>query len=81
MSGNSEIMGVRYQGTIILCIYRQPGASDVTLIDSLTRLRAANSCHPIIIVGNVHEREWLGSPFTSAAGAALREFCELHGLS
>ena len=42
-----------------------------------------NSRHPIIIVGdfNVHEREWLGSSHTSAAGAALREFSELCGLS
>ena len=83
VSGTSEIVGVRYQGTIILCIYRQPGASDVILIDSLTRFRAVNSRHPIIIVGdfNVHEREWLGSSHTSAAGVALREFSELCGLS
>ena len=75
---------MHYQGTIILCIYRQPEASDVTLIDLLTRFRAANSHHPIIIIAgdfNVHGREWLGSSYTSANGAALREFCKLCGLS
>ena len=28
----------------------------------------------------MHERNWLSSPFTSAAGTAAREFCETFGL-
>jgi len=82
VSETSEIVGVHYQETLILCVYRQPSATNVTLIDSLTRFRLANR-HYSIIVGdfNVHEREWLGSPFTFHAGTALREFCELFGLS
>ena len=71
MSATSEIIGVRYQETIILCVYRQPGATDTTLTDSLTRFCLANSHHSIIIVNdfNVHERDWLSSPFTPPAGS------------
>ena len=83
VSGTSEVIGVCYQETMILCVYRQPSAIDTTLINSLTRFRLANSHYSIIIVGNfnVHERDWLGSPFTSSAGSALHGFCELFGLS
>ena len=83
VSATSEIIGVRYQETIILCIYRQPSPTDITLIDSLTRFRIANRHCSIIVVGdfNVHDRDWLGSPFTSPAGAALCGFCEMFGLS
>ena len=76
MSVTSEIIGVLYQDTMILCIYRHPSATDLTLIDSLTRFQSANSHYSIIIVGdfNVHECEWLGSSFTSSTKAALRGF-------
>ena len=79
----SEIVAVRCQRTMILCVYRQPSANDTTLIDSLTRFRLANGQNSVIIVGdfNVHESDWLGSAFTSPAGTALRNFCELFGLS
>ena len=83
VSATSEIIGVRYQEKIILCVYQQPSATDTTLIDSLTRFRLANSRHSIIIVSdfNVHECDRLSSPFMSLAGTALRKFCELFGLS
>ena len=51
MSGISEIIGVHYRGTLILCIYKQPSISDATLVGLLTRFRAANSLLPIIIFG------------------------------
>ena len=71
------------KGKIILCVYRQPSVSDLTLIDSLTQFRSDNFSLPIIIVGdfNVHECDWLNSPFNSSAGTALHGFCELFGLS
>jgi len=83
VSATSEIVAVCYLETMILCVYRQPSATDTTLIDSLNRFCLANSHHSIIIVGdfNVHECDWLGSPFTSPTGSALHEFCELFGLS
>jgi len=37
VSETSEIIGVHYQETMILCVYRQPSTTDLTLIDSLTR--------------------------------------------
>ena len=83
VSVTSEIIGVCYQETIILCIYRQPSTTDITLIDSLTRFRIANRHCSVIAVGdfNVPDRDWLGSPFTSPAGAALCGFCKMFGLS
>ena len=83
MSVTSEIIGVLYQDTMILCIYQHPSATDLTLIDSLTRFWSANSCYSLIIVGdfNVHECECLGCSFTSSTGATLHGFCELFGLS
>ena len=82
VSGTSEIIGVLCQGTVIVCLYRQPSRSDLTLIDSLTEFRSAHSHHPLIVVGdfNVQEQEWLGSPYTSSVGSALRGFCEAFGL-
>ena len=78
-----EIIALHCQRTIILCVYRRPSANDTTLIDSLTRFRLASGQNSFIIVGdfNVHESDWLGSAFTSPAGTALRNFCELFGLS
>ena len=57
--------------------------NDMTLVDSLTRFHLANGQHFVIIVGdfNAHEGDWLGSSFTSPAGTALHNFCELFGLS
>ena len=83
VSTTSEIIGVRYQEIIILCVYQQHSTTHMTPIDSLTRFHLANSYHSIIIVGNfnVHERYWLGSPFTSPAGNTLWEYCEVFGLS
>lgn len=83
MSEISEIIGVHYQGILILCIYQQSGVSEATLVDSFTRFRVANSHLPIIIVGdfNVYEHEWLGSSFNYAVGIALCGFCKLYGLS
>ena len=82
VSGTSEIIGVLFQGAMIICVYRQPSMSDPTLIDSLTQLRSDHSQHPVVIVGdfNVHESDWLGSPFFSSAGTAVRVFCEMFGL-
>ena len=82
-SGTSEIVGVHYQGTMILCVYRQPSVSDLTLNDSLTQFQSDNCSLPVIIVGdfNIHEHDWLSSPFTSSDGTALCGFCELFGLS
>jgi len=76
VSGTSEILGVLFQGTMIICVNRQPSVSDPTLIDSLTQLHSDHSQYPVVIVGdfNVHESEWLGSPFTSSAGSAVMDF-------
>ena len=81
-SKTSEIVGVHYQGTTTLCACRQPIVSDLTSVDSLAQFRLDNYNLPIIIVSdlNVHERDWLNSPFISLAGATLRRFCELFGL-
>jgi len=80
--GTLEIIGVLCQGTVIVCLYRQPSSSDLTLIDSLTEFCSSHSHHPLIVVGdfNVQEQEWLGSPYTSSAGSAFRGFCEAFGL-
>ena len=69
----SEIVAVRCQRTMILCVYRQTSANDTILIDSLTRFRLVNGQNSVIIVGdfNVYESNWLGSTFTSPAGTAL----------
>ena len=74
--GTLEIIGVLCQGTVIVCLYCQLTRSDLTLIDSLTEFRSSHSHHPLIVVGNfnVQEQEWLGSPYTSSAGSALRGF-------
>ena len=48
--GTSEIIGVHYQGTLILCVYRQPGVSDTTLVDSLAGFRVANSHRPLLLL-------------------------------
>ena len=84
MSEISEIIGVHYQGILILCIYRQSGVYEATLVDSFTRFRVANSHLPIIIIVgdfNVYEHKWLDSSFTYAVGDALCGFCKLYGLS
>jgi len=48
---------VLYQGTVIVCLYRQPSRSDLTLIDSLTEFRSAHSHHPSIVVGDFNVQE------------------------
>ena len=54
MSETSEIIGVGYHGLNILCVYIDYLEwVDIILIDSFTRFRAANSCHPIIIASDL----------------------------
>ena len=82
VAGSCEFIAVRFKSVVILCVYRQPGDSDITVIDSLTRFRTAYQ-HPMIVMGdfNVHHQDWLCSNHTSTAGRSLLEFCEYHGLS
>ena len=57
VSETSEILGVLFQETIIVCVYRQPGASDLTLIYLLTQLCLDHCQDAVVIVGdfNVHK--------------------------
>ena len=48
--GASEIVGVHYQGTMILCAYCQSSVSNLTLIDSLTQFQSGNYNLPVIII-------------------------------
>ena len=82
VSGACEIIAVTLQGTAILCVYRQPGDTDLTVTDSLNCFISDHNL-PIILLGdfNVHHQEWLASSRISAASRSLREFCELNGLA
>ena len=79
--GSCEFVAVRFQNIAILCIYRQPSDSDITITHSLTGFRTTYQL-PMIIKGdfNVHHQDWLSSTHTSTAGRSLLEFCEYNGL-
>ena len=80
--GACEIVAVNFQGTAILCVYRQPGDTDLTIIESLNHFITTHNLSMILLGDfNVHHQEWLASPRTSTAGRSLREFCELNGLA
>ena len=80
--GSCEFVAVRFQNIAILCTYRQPSDSDITITDSLTGFRAAYQLSMIIMGDfNVHHQDWHSSTHTSTAGRSLLEFCEYNGLS
>ena len=82
VSGAFEIVAVKFQGTAILCVYRQPGDTDLTITESLNHFISTHNLAMILLGDfNVHHQEQLDSSHTSAAGSSLQEFCELNGLA
>ena len=70
-----------------ICAAYRPGTSADSDCSIFTQLesdidKARQSCSHIIVAGdfNAHNREWLGSPRTSAAGEAAEDMCCVHGL-
>ena len=80
----SEIVAISHREFLIVCCYRQPSASDLTLFSQLDKLLVSNtSLSPVIRDFNVHEASWLKSSHTSTAGTAALdsyESRELHQL-
>ena len=50
VAGSCELITMCFKSIVLLCIYCQPSDTDVTIIDSLTRFRAAYP-QPMIIMG------------------------------
>ena len=78
----SEVVAIGYREFLIVCCYRQPSTSDVTLFGQLDMLLDSNTSLSPVICGdfNVHEASWLHSSHTSTAGTAALDFCESRGL-
>lgn len=59
----SEIVAINYRELSIVCCYRQPSPSDLTLFCQLDKLLDSNTSLSPVICGdfNVHEVSWLNS--------------------
>ena len=78
VSGACEIVAINFQGTAILCVYRQPGDTNLTITESLNCFISSHNLAMILLGDfNVHHQEWLASSRTSAAGRSLWEFVNL----
>ena len=78
----SEIVAISHREFLIVCCYRQPSASDLTLFCRLDKLLDSNISLSPVICGdfNVHKATWLNSSHTSTAGTTALDFCESRGL-
>ena len=55
VSGTCEIVAVNFQSTTILCVYRQPGDTDLTITESLNRFITSHNFSMILLGDfNVH---------------------------
>ena len=78
----AEIVAIGHCEFLIVCCYRQPSSSDLTLFRLLDNLLDTNLSLSPVICGdfNVHKASWLHSSHTSVAGTAALDFCESRGL-
>ena len=58
VSGACEIVAIKFQGTAILCVYRQPGDTDLTITESLNHFISTHNLAMILLGDfNVHHQE------------------------
>ena len=82
VGGACKIVAVNFQSTTILCVYRQPGDTNLTITESLSHFISSHNLAMILLGDfNVHHQEWLASSCTSDAGRSLQEFREFNGLA